>query len=187
MGGRPVRSTTVCTRAFVLALIAVMATVVAAGKDKKPAAAEYREHGGSKSVIHIDAFATDEIAEKVAAAGRDGNPDAIRAALGKLDCGFVKIGGQGFRIDYARRRSIDGGAQIVILFKNELPFSEHGTGRCPGASPIAAATVVIPDGGNGRAMIFAAATVTFRSVDDISITDCGQGMAAMIDLRPAVN
>ena len=187
MRGRLVPSRVIFTRIVILALAAVMTTEFVAGKEKRPAAAEYREQGGSVSLIHIDTFVPDEIAEKVAAAGHDGNPDAIRAALGELDCGFIKIGGHGYRIDYARRRSIDGGTQIVLLFRNEVPFSAHGSGKCHGASPIAAATVMIPDSGRGRAIIYSGATVTFRSVDDISIVDCGQGMATMIDLRPAVN
>jgi hypothetical protein len=176
-------------------LCAALTAVASAGgiaearsKRPKPApAAEYVGHvmsfAGAMFVLHVDAFTPNEDAEKVAIAGREGNPDAIRTALGKLDAGFIKIGTSGYRVAYARRREEAGQQHIVLVLRNELPNAGRGNGKFLVREPLAAVDAWIPPQADGKAVISEAAVVVFRSPDDLEITDWGDGVLLAFGLR----
>ncbi len=131
-------------------------------------------------LVHIDAFTSDEAAAPVALAGREGNSNAIRTALGRLDAGFIKLADNGYRIAFARRHVKDDGVRITLILRNEL----GDTGRIKDLviPPLAAVDVWLPSSGAGEATISSSATVVFRSLDDVEITDWG-GEAHALDVR----
>ncbi len=172
-------------------------------KPKATPATEYVGHvlsaSGMMFVIHIDAFTPDDAADAVAIAGRDGNSNSIRSALGRLDAGFIKLGTRGYRVAFARRLLESDGDRIILVLRNELDFTASTNsedplkppfmpaGRANGKDlvipPLAAVDARISSSGAGRATISSAATVVFRSADDVEITDWGPGWAEVRDLR----
>jgi hypothetical protein len=118
------------TRSRAVLLLAVSACGDLSAKGKPPnaaPAAEYTGHlasgSGTMFLIHIDSFTPDEAANAVALAGRNGDSNAIRAALGRFDAGFIKLGTNGFRVAFARRQPLDDGALIV----RDLQERQHGS------------------------------------------------------------
>jgi hypothetical protein len=154
---------------------------------KRPPAAEYIGHvlsfRGARFVVHIDSFTPDEAANAVALAGRDGNSNAIRTALGKLDAGFIKLGSDGYRVAYARRSTETDGARIILILRNELEFVGRANLKNLTIPPLAAVDIWIPNTGDGQASVAGAATVVFRSADDVEITDWGIETVDALDLR----
>jgi len=159
----------------------------AAPKEKPVAAAEYvgslKSFAGAMFVIHIDSFTADEAATAVAVAGRDGNSNAIRTALGRLDAGFIKLGSKGYRVAYARRIRESDGARIILILRNELESFERTSLKDFPTPPLAAVDVWIPDAGDGQAAISGIATVVFRSADDVAITDWSDGSVRAFGLQ----
>ena len=175
---------------FVLvALLVATASSLAGAKDKARPAAKYVGHmisvGGAPLIIQIKAFTPDDVAERVALAGRGGNANAIREALGKEDCGFMKIRDQGFRIAYARSQTEPEGTRVILIFRHELPYAGLSSLKEFDAPPLAAGDLFIPTTGAGSAVVSTLASVTFRSVDDVSITDWGGGWLEAQDLKAA--
>jgi hypothetical protein len=158
---------------------------------KAQAAAEYvghvTQHAGTRFVIHIDSFTPDDEANAVALAGREGNSNAIRKALGRLDAGYVKLGSDGYRIAYARRHAENDGVRMILIIRNEMTFVGRVSTKDIERPPLAAVDVWIPSAGDGQARISGAATVVFRSADDVEITDWGGGPVESFDLRKRRN
>ena len=189
-GGRRLHAGSKCNG--VAPFCAVLLLVGLAGSDvlakpkepKPPAAAEYIGHlvsvGHAYFLVHIDAFTSDDAAAAVALAGRDGNANSIRAALGRLDAGFIKLADNGCRIAFARRHVEDGGVRIILILRNAL--EDTSTIKELVIPPLAAVDVWLPNAGAGEATIASAATVVFRSSDDVEITDWG-GEAHALDVR----
>jgi len=160
----------------------------AAPKKSRPdAAAEYFGHVAAQSngmfVVHIDSFTPDDTANAVALAGRDGDANAIRDALGRLDMGFIKLGVRGYRVAFARRRSEDEGVRIILILRNELEYAGRTNMKVLLIPPLAAVDVWLPRTGEGEATISCAASVVFRSADDMAITDWGDGTLRAFGLR----
>jgi len=170
---------------FLLVTIAGSSLHAEPKQPKPPPAAEYVGHVASRSdsrfVIHIDAFTPDDAANAIAVAGRDGNSNAIRTALGRLDAGFIKLGIRAYRVAYARRRRENEGVRIILILRNELESWEQ-TKALP-IPPLAAVDVWLPDSGEGQAAISGVATVVFHSADDVVITDWGEGTVPAFGLR----
>jgi len=191
------------TRLGGVLLVACATCIPASAKSKPMAATEYFGHlqswTGTKFVIHIDAFTPDEAAAAVATAGHDGDANAIRKALGRLDAGFVKLGTRGYRVAFARRYISDEGSRIVLIIRNELdlapsvnsinwgtpPFNPPGrtNGKQFVIPPLAAVDVRISKAGSGSAVVATTATVTFHSLDHVVITDWGLGWLICRDLQ----
>jgi hypothetical protein len=160
----------------------------AAPRESKPvAAAEYFGHVKGKTpgffVVHIDAYTPDDTASAVALAGHDGDANAIRAALGRLDAGFIKVGDNGYRVALARRRAEDEGVRIILIIRNELEFAGRANMKFLRIPPLAAVEIWMPLAGEGEAAIACAASVVFRSADDIAITDWGNETLRAFGLR----
>ena len=154
---------------------------------KPVAAEEYTGHVASLSngmlLVHIDSYTPDDAANAVALAGHGGDSSAIRTALGRLDAGFIKLGVRGYRIAYARRRAENDGVRIILIIRNELEIAGRSSMKEFVTPPLAAVDVWLPSTGEGQATISCAATVVFRSADDIAITDWGDGTLRALDLR----
>jgi hypothetical protein len=178
-------------RRLALALLPLLVLTSTSAKDKPRPAAKYVGHVlslmGTRFVIQIDAFPPEDIAEQVAVAGRSGNANAIREALGKLDCGFMKFGDMGYRIAFARRVPEPDGLRLFLIFRNEFKECGRASFTTLIAPPLAATEVWIPTTGLGRAVITGVAGVTFQSVDDIKIADWSEGQLESHDLRAAEN
>jgi hypothetical protein len=165
---------------------------VHAGVHAKEPSVEYFGHilGGNKLVVHIDTLTPDDAANAVAAAGRDGNSNAIRTALGRLDSGYVKIGTDGYRIAYARRIVEADGTRYLFVFRNELALGARDvipsglSLKEQTVPPLAAGDLWLPKDGPGQATISGSARVVFRSMDDLVVTDWGWGGAASQDMQP---
>jgi hypothetical protein len=134
-------------------------------------------------VIHVDAFTPDDVANEVAFAGRGGNSNEIRNALGRLDTGFIKLGERGFRVAYSRQLREDSGLRIILILRNELDTAGVLRLKDMPIPPLAAVETWLPDTGDGEATIAGSATVVFRSADDIEITDWGGGKLRAFGLR----
>jgi hypothetical protein len=191
------------TRLCGVILVACATCIPASAKSKPIVAAEYFGHlqsgSGTKFVIHIDAFTRDEAAAAVATAGHNGNANAIRKALGRLDAGFVKLGTRGYRVAFARRYISDEGVRIVLIIRNELDLATSVNSGDPSTPPfnapartngkdfvippLAAVDVRISKTGSGGATVATTAIVTFRSLDDVVITDWGLGSLICRDLQ----
>jgi hypothetical protein len=130
-----------------------------------------RGNSSARVTIHVEAYTSDEDAARVAEAGRDGNANSIRKALGKLDSGFIKIETDGYRVAYARRVVEEGGSRIHLLIRNELDGAGRSSLREEVAPPMAAVDVWLPDGGNAEATIAPSARIAFQGPDQIRITD----------------
>jgi hypothetical protein len=177
---------------------------LASSKKPKPTpAAEYVGHvvsaGGLPFTVHIDSFTPDDAAEAVVIAGHDGNPNAIRSALGHLDAGFMRVDTWTYRIAYARRQVGPDGSRIILVFRNELesgggarsqdplipPFIPQGrtNGKELGIPPLAAAVLLVPNSGMGEGRISTAATVVFRSADEVEIKDWSGGWDRVLGVR----
>ena len=128
-----------------------------------------------------------DAANAIALAGHGGDSSAIRTALGRLDAGFIKLGVKGYRIAYARRRAENDGVRIILIIRNELEFAGRSSMKEFLTPPLAAVDVWLPSTGDGQANISCAATVVFRSADDIAITDWGDGMLRALDLRARIH
>jgi hypothetical protein len=130
-----------------------------------------RGTAGVRITIRVEAYTSDEDAARIARAGRDGDANAIRSALGKLDSGFIKVDTTGYRIAYARRIVEEGGARLYLLIRNELDGAGRSSLRDETAPPLAAVDVWLPDGKKAEATIAPAARVVFQGTDQIKITD----------------
>jgi hypothetical protein len=158
-------------------------------KASSPPAVHLVGHGsgrgtaGVRITIRVDAYTSDEDAVKVAQAGRDGNANAIRSALGKLDSGFIKVDTTGYRIAYARRVVEDGGSRLHLLIRNELDGAGRSSLRDEMTPPMAAVDLWLPDGKPAEATIAPAARVVFQGTDQIKITDLSAQAWRSADLK----